>query len=87
MPEVITEAMYRKGKPPFVGWWPASIEATAFRVYRWWDGEQWSFCAHRWMTPEAAAEWASRKSLHKDIQWRYWLPGEDGGKLPKEYIA
>jgi hypothetical protein len=32
---------WRKGAPPAIGWWPASLFRD-YCVLRWWDGKRWS---------------------------------------------
>lgn len=45
---------WKKGPPPSVGWWPASTKRSV-EVLRWWDGEQWSWAAHRYQSAVSAA--------------------------------
>ena len=37
----MNNAVWHKGPPPSIGWWPASRTGTR-GFYRWWDGKQWS---------------------------------------------
>jgi len=61
---------WRKGKPPSIGWWPASIKKIP-GVYRWWDGEQWSAAIFRMCTAEEAGKVASVPSIHsKQVLWQ-----------------
>ena len=42
----MNNAVWHKGPPPSIGWWPASrIGVRGF--YRWWDGKQWSAPVNR----------------------------------------
>lgn len=84
----VTEARYRKGKPPLVGWWPASLEGKVFNCYRYWDGEVWSLSLKAICGPEWAERTAKRKSACSErVWWRYWFPGEEGGKLPEGFVG
>ncbi len=61
----------RKGPPPSVGWWPASIAKGSIGFVRWWDGEKWSIGAFSTMTPSLAAALAQKPSgRQEDIRWR-----------------
>lgn len=69
------------GPPPAVGWWPAS-RRTVLDVYRWWDGEKWSYPAYREFFKEEAESWAQMVHVQTTpIQWRHWsidIDGTDG---------
>lgn len=63
--------VWRKGPPPEIGWWPASIGGRFVDALRFWDGKSWSmFC-----TPKQAGEFGQWKVSRPDIQWtdRWWL--------------
>ena len=60
---------WRKGPPPSIGWWPASL-CRSSRSLRWWDGKGWSL--HTF--PEDNLEDVSRRAALKspsqdDIEW------------------
>jgi hypothetical protein len=39
--------VWRKGPPPEIGWWPASVQKHYVSI-RWWDGKCWSInCSYR----------------------------------------
>ena len=41
------ECEWRSGPPPEIGWWPADWHVRPQPdCLRWWDGSEWSFCAH-----------------------------------------
>ena len=54
---------WRKGNPPSIGWWPASVKKIS-GVLRWWDGEQWSAAVYQNSTAEEAERYAAIPSIH-----------------------
>jgi hypothetical protein len=48
------QCVWRRGKPPHIGWWPASI-CYCPTLLRWWDGRRWSYPAIHVSTAEFAA--------------------------------
>ena len=66
----MNNAVWHKGPPPSIGWWPASrIGVRGF--YRWWDGTHWSAPVTR--HAEAAHVERSARSVavapHSSISW------------------
>jgi hypothetical protein len=60
---------WRKGPPPSIGWWPASVCKDPSCV-RWWNGGCWSIVA--WAdTPVKVAARSARKpaSFQEEIKW------------------
>jgi len=66
---------WRKGPPPEIGWWPASVDRDPFSI-RWWDGNFWSFpCWPEYTKEVAAARATIRSGASSAIEWtaRWWL--------------
>ena len=62
---------WRKGPPPSVGWWPASITRDSAAI-RWWDGRFWSAAAFTDYTKLRAAVAASKIATayeQEHIEW------------------
>ena len=60
---------WRKGPPPSIGWWPASMSRD-LDILRWWDGSAWSQPAFCEESAEIAAMSAEEKSpVQKFIRW------------------
>lgn len=55
---------WRKGPPPSIGWWPASLVRDSDSL-RWWNGAAWSEQAYRGDSPKKAAMLAKWQ-----ISWR-----------------
>lgn len=72
-----TDPQWNKGRPPSIGWWPASIIRKP-TVLRWWDGKRWSQLANPRDTEHVAAyqaahyaqDWQQREMVWSD---RWWL--------------
>ena len=61
---------WRKGPPPSVGWWPASVNRN-HHLLRWWNGEYWSAAVAACESAEYAAAYALIRAsyhMHK-IEW------------------
>lgn len=64
---------WRKGPPPYIGWWNASL-GRSDEAWRWWDGKCWSFSSY----PDSSADYINRvvsmKSLMSQaVEWtNYW---------------
>lgn len=52
---------WRKGPPPSIGWWPASVVKSP-DVFRWWNGKCWSIASFR-NTP---LEQVRKRAQHAD---------------------
>ena len=67
--------VWRKGPPPSLGWWIASLTRSTSSL-RWWDGETWSFSTTPDSSPRRAGLVAQKKSIYgpKFIEW---LPRPD----------
>jgi hypothetical protein len=60
---------WRKGPPPSIGWWPASMNRDP-EVLRWWNGKWWSAPAYQVCAANTAAAVACFKGAHQDsIEW------------------
>jgi hypothetical protein len=71
----MNNAIWHKGPPPSIGWWPASrVGVRGF--YRWWDGTQWSAPAGRYATA-AQAELCARSVTVVPQSSISWLPRPD----------
>ena len=62
---------WRKGPPPSIGWWPASV-CKDLGCVRWWNGKHWSQAA--WAdTPVKVAASTARKPelavIQDEIEW------------------
>lgn len=62
---------WHSGKPPSIGWWPAS-SIFAEDMYRWWNGKKWSAPVSRHVTAKVAAFWAGCTVSGKDhiVYWK-----------------
>jgi hypothetical protein len=60
---------WRKGPPPSVGWWPASV-CRERRSLRWWDGMRWSITASCYVTAMEASWRAKQPDIWQNtIEW------------------
>ncbi len=60
---------WRKGPPPSIGWWPASIYRIPDSL-RWWDGERWSVPAYPEDSVHQASAYAkSPATCQHEIEW------------------
>jgi hypothetical protein len=62
---------WRKGPPPSIGWWPASV-AKDLGCVRWWNGRHWSLAAWADTSVAVAASSAQRSAANYrqiDIEW------------------
>ena len=64
---------WKKGKPPSIGWWPAS-KRYDINTIRWWDGKHWSmaFRADREYTEHELNFWVRTWENIKDGSQIYW---------------
>jgi hypothetical protein len=68
---------WRKGPPPEIGWWPASMYRSKSTI-RWWNGVCWSVPVD-WGATSRQAEVCARVfadgDIQGDIEWtdRWWL--------------
>ena len=68
------KTIWRKGEPPSIGWWPASLNGLKDSL-RWWNGETWSAVAWPWYTAEMASRAAEVKcNCPTGVNWcaRWW---------------
>lgn len=74
--------VWRKGPPPHVGWWNASLIRDARQSWRWWDGECWSASAAPYNTAEEAGRFAAWPGGRQDaIEWTLYWP--EGARVPR----
>lgn len=71
-------AGWHKGKPPAVGWWPASKNFDS-RCLRWWNGEKWSvaFYVDKTYTEHEINFWAGVWENVKDGAYVFWADRPD----------
>jgi hypothetical protein len=66
---------WRKGAPPSIGWWPASVQGFIESI-RWWDGRHWSMPVGPSYKSKMAARFAECKEINATphIEWtdRWW---------------
>lgn len=67
--------VWRRGKPPHIGWWLASTDRDG-RSWRWWDGKQWSMNVHDHRAARTAARRAKKPTKHtsRTIWWSPYYP-------------
>ena len=68
------KTIWNYGKPPSIGWWPASI-CQQKRAIRWWNGKVWSVASSPDCDKETAAKDAAIPSGNQlGVQWsqRWW---------------
>ena len=65
---------WRKGPPPFVGWWNAGRTCDA-HYWRWWNGKQWSIPARDTESAKTAAHSACTATMRSEpILYRTYYP-------------
>ena len=66
----MNNAVWHKGPPPSIGWWPASRTGTR-GFYRWWDGKQWSAPVSRHASAADAGAYARHVAAvsQSSISW------------------
>lgn len=70
----MSRRVWRKGPPPHVGWWNASVQRD-HEAWRWWDGKRWSNAAFKGDRPKSVAEMAATPSGWGEgrVEWTdYW---------------
>lgn len=64
--------VWHDGPPPHVGWWNASALRDK-DMWRWWDGDHWSWALASFATGDEVKRDAERQSTCIGIQWNdYW---------------
>lgn len=63
------QCKWRRGKPPHIGWWPASISQCP-TLLRWWNGHKWSYPVIHACTAEYAGVEAQK--LEPDASGIFW---------------
>lgn len=71
---------WRKGPPPHVGWWNASVRRFK-HAWRWWDGEQWSYAASTDMRASQAGMLAMFKQQTPGVEYRTYYP--ENARVPR----
>jgi hypothetical protein len=71
--------MWHKGKPPSIGWWPASVQRDQ-KCIRWWNGKHWSAPAYQHYDAFFAAIEAEIPDRRiQEIEWSYpWWEKKNG---------
>lgn len=69
----MSKRTWHKGPPPHVGWWNASVGSDA-NIWRWWNGEFWSYAADPWNSIYNVIEFANTKSEIQSIEWTDYYP-------------
>lgn len=63
-------AVWKKGPPPSVGWWPASMYKDE-RMLRWWNGKNWSRAVSNISSKYEAGRAAQTKTIYPgQIYWK-----------------
>lgn len=81
-PPASKSCKWRKGPPPSIGWWPASVQREP-AVLRWWDGKRWSmFTLSSWTAKQAGDHGGIYAITGADIEWcdRWWEPKAQGAQ-------
>ena len=69
---VMSRAVWHKGPPPSVGWWPASTSRSD-GIFRWWNGVFWSRPVSQRYSKTEAAYTAGLKSQAQNFEteWKH----------------
>lgn len=64
------ERVWSTGAPPHIGWWVAS-SVRSKRIWRWWDGKQWSVAVVPETDPALLNAYAAEKIQYASaaIEW------------------
>lgn len=65
------ERPWNTGAPPAPGWYEASVQRKA-NLFRWWDGEYWSWFALKSMSRDEAATRATQRFYPSPFDKVYW---------------
>lgn len=76
----MSERIWNKGKPPHIGWFNASSCGNP-DMWRWWDGEKWSFGAYANEGSHSAGVSASKASENCAIEWTDYWP--ENARVPR----
>lgn len=73
----MSKRKWNSGKPPFPHWYATLIigQTQRFRLWRWWNGEHWSFPVKDHRSAEFAGKTACLKTIwpESQISWSdYW---------------
>lgn len=71
-----TDRVWRRGPPPHVGWWNASVMRDR-TMWRWWDGKNWSRAECETKSAASAKKPAGLHSeiwLNSEIEWSDFYP-------------
>lgn len=76
----MSERVWHKGPPRFIGWWNASIHKDE-ECWRWWDGSAWSEAAYEEYSPGLACLTASKTKPNKKVEWTDYWP--ENARVPR----
>ena len=66
--------VWRKGPPPHVGWWNASNRQAEI-IWRWWDGQCWSYPANEDFSRKQATYGAKIPDGNGyEVEWTDYYP-------------
>jgi hypothetical protein len=70
---------WNKGRPPDIGWWPASVSQQS-TVLRYWNGEHWSRPCHPRSNESTVEDVTKTTTFFDNIEWseRWWLNQPEG---------
>jgi hypothetical protein len=66
-----SNAVWKKGPPPSIGWWPVLVSED-IGLIAWWNGHEWSQSCSPKMDPglaEAVANKPAHRIVQKAIRW------------------
>ena len=74
--------IWRKGDPPHMGWWNASMYRDK-NTWRWWSGERWSHGVPVSASCETAGYFATRLlwSATNEVEWSDFWP--ENARVPR----
>lgn len=76
----MSDRVWHKGPPPFIGWWNASFSIDE-DIWRWWDGEYWSVPATPVDSFDDISLIAKDKSYASNIEWTTYWP--ENARVPR----
>ena len=71
---------WHKGPPPHIGWWNASVNRNP-KIWRWWNGRDWSAAATERFSAAYAGFKAEKYTVAQDIEWTDYWP--EGARVPR----
>jgi hypothetical protein len=79
MESTASKRIWHSGPPPHIGWWNASLWGD-HDLWRWWDGQRWSWGVNS-SDPINVVRLQASKRLGYDVKWSDYYP--ENARVPR----